>query len=118
MHLATVSSKSVMPRVVPVWYMYKNDKFYIGTHTKTTKAKNIAKTAHAGFCIDKGIHAPIFGVAGYGSAKLITNTNMVITHAKDILNKYDISESTIQDILAKTDCIIIITPEKMSSWSY
>ena len=117
MHLTTISP-TCMPHVVPVWYMYKKDKFYIGTHTKTTKAKNIAKTNRVGFCIDKGVHSPIFGVAGCGTAKLLTEMNTVITHAKEILDRYDITESTIQEILANTDCIIIITPKSMSSWNY
>ena len=40
LHLATVD-KTGTPHIVPVWYMYSANKIYIGTNTKTEKAKNI-----------------------------------------------------------------------------
>ena len=40
LHLATVD-KTVTPHITPVWYMYSANKIYIGTNTKTEKAKNL-----------------------------------------------------------------------------
>ena len=38
LHLATVD-KIGTPHIIPVWYMYSANKIYIGTNTKTEKAK-------------------------------------------------------------------------------
>ena len=122
MRLATISSQTkTIPHVVPVWYMYENDKFYIGTNTRTTKAKNIANTSYAAFCIDVGVHSPdIFGVAGHGAARLITAPDTVSALASKILSRYydSIKDSAAQELRADTDCVISITPQKMTSWSY
>ena len=71
LHLATIN-KNGMPHVVPVWYLYSKKKIYVGTNTKTEKAKNIKYNKKVSFCVDVGINAPnILGVMGQGSAKLI-----------------------------------------------
>lgn len=117
----TIIQNSITPHVVPVWYLYKDDKFYIGTSRKTTKAKNISQTNYAAFCIDAGVHSPdIFGVAGHGKAELIITENIVCTLATEILLRYYDSMDNLaaQKLLAETDCVIIITPKKMTSWSY
>ena len=36
LRLATIDS-SGDPHIVPVWYIYANDKFYVGTNTETQK---------------------------------------------------------------------------------
>ena len=53
LHLATVDSHGV-PHLVPVWYKYIAKKFYIGTNTKTVKAKNITKTKMCAFVLMLG----------------------------------------------------------------
>lgn len=124
MHLATVSEHGAVPHVVPVWYMYKKDSntFYVGTNTKTTKAKNISHTKRAAFSIDTGVNAPdIFGVAGQGAATLIKGTRATKL-AAEILERYykeGIDDNpAAQDLLADTDCVISIIPDRMTSWSY
>ena len=42
LRLATIGPKGV-PHIVPVWYLFSGKKFYIGTNTKTRKAKNLKK---------------------------------------------------------------------------
>ena len=42
LHLATIDEKN-SPHIVPVWYMYSAGKIYVGTNTKTQKAKNMNK---------------------------------------------------------------------------
>ena len=66
LRLATVG-KNKTPHIVPVWYRYSAKKFYIGTNTRTQKAKNLKKNNRVSFCVDVGINAPnIFGVMGQG----------------------------------------------------
>jgi len=40
LHLATVDKKYA-PHIVPVWYLYSKKRIYVGTNTKTEKAKNV-----------------------------------------------------------------------------
>ncbi len=82
LRLATID-QSRTPHIVPVWYLYSQKKFYIGTNTRTEKAKNLKKNKRVSFCIDVGIHSPkIYGVMGKGNAKLILEKNKVLNIAK------------------------------------
>ena len=120
LHLATVD-KTGTPHIVPVWYMYSTNKIYIGTNTKTEKAKNIKTHKKVSFCVDVGVNSPsIFGVMGQGTAKLIKDTDTVSRLAKKILLRYfkDLKNKSAQEILDDTDCIIEIMPKKYAVWKY
>lgn len=120
LRLATIDS-SGNPHIVPVWYMYINEKFYVGTNTKTKKAKNIKKNSKVSFCIDAGIKSPgIFGVMGVGRARLILKIDKVEVLAKRILLRYfkNLENHSAQQLLNQTDCIIEIIPKKITNWEY
>ncbi|MEK6834369.1 MAG: pyridoxamine 5'-phosphate oxidase family protein, partial [Thermoproteota archaeon] len=72
LRLATIDKEGI-PHIVPVWYLYKDGIFYVGTSTSTKKAKNVIKNPKVSFCVDAGIRSPIFGVMGRGVAKLVLN---------------------------------------------
>ena len=118
LHLATIGSKT--PHIVPVWYMYSSKKIYIGTNTRTQKAKNVKKNNKVAFCVDVGINSPIYGVMGQGNANIILENNKVKQIAKKILARYfkSIQNKSAIELLDDTDCIIEIIPEKLSTWSY
>ena len=120
LRLATVGNRNT-PHIVPVWYLYNSKKFYIGTNTRTQKAKNIKKNKRVSFCVDVGINAPnIYGVMGQGNAKLILENSEVKRIAKKILLRYfsSIKNKSAKELLEDTDCIIEIIPEKFSIWNY
>ncbi len=120
LRLATIDS-SGDPHIVPVWYRYTSGKFYIGTSTKTRKAKNIKKNSKVSFCVDIGIRSPgIVGVMGIGRARLILKTGMVESLAKKILLRYfkSLKNKSAQQLLNQTDCIIEITPKRITDWKY
>lgn len=120
LRLSTIGSKNT-PHIVPVWYLYSSKKFYIGTNTRTQKAKNVKKNKRVSFCVDVGINAPnIYGVMGQGNAKLILENSKVKRIAKKILLRYfsSIKNKSAQELLEDTNCIIEIIPEKFSIWSY
>ena len=120
LRLATVG-KNKMPHIVPVWYRYSAKKFYIGTNTKTQKAKNIMKNKHVSCCVDVGINAPnIYGVMVQGNANLILDLPKVKTIAKKILLRYfkTLENKSAKELLDDTDCIIEIVPEKFTVWNY
>ncbi|WP_428324932.1 pyridoxamine 5'-phosphate oxidase family protein [Nitrosopumilus sp.] len=120
LRLATIG-KNKVPHIVPVWYRYSGKKFYIGTSTRTQKAKNLKKNDRVSFCVDTGINAPnIYGVMGQGKSNLIIEEKKVKTIAKKILLRYfkTLENKSAKELLDDTDCIIEIVPEKISVWSY
>ena len=120
LHLATIDNTGI-PHIVPVWYMYSGNKIYVGTNTKTEKAKNIKTNKKVSFCVDVGVHAPnIFGVMGQGDARLIKKDQMVSRLAKKILLRYfkTLNSKSPREILDDTDCIIEIVPKEYVVWKY
>jgi len=120
LRLATIDQKG-SPHIVPVWYLYSAKKFYIGTNTRTEKAKNLKKNKHVSLCVDTGILSPnIHGVLAKGTARLILDKNKVSKLAKRILIRYfrSLENKSAKELLDDTDCIIEITPKKFSVWSY
>ena len=119
LRLATVDKKG-SPHIVPVWYLYKNGNFYVGTNTSTKKAKNVRKNSKVSFCVDLGVHSPIIGVMGIGNAKLILRKNDVARIAKKILLRYfkSLNNKSAQELLSQTDCIIEIVPKKITAWKF
>ncbi len=120
LHLATIDQDN-FPHIVPVWYIYQEGKIYIGTSTRTTKAKNIKKNKRVSFCIDVGIRSPkIRGTMAAGKASLILEKNKVSKIAKKILLRYfkTLKNKSAKEILDDTNCIIEIIPNQFSEWSY
>jgi len=120
LRIATIDVKG-NPHIVPVWYNYESDKFYIGTNTRTIKAKNIKQNPKVSFCIDVGINSPeIFGVMGIGKARLILEDNRVRSVAKKILLRYfkSLKNKSAQKLLKDTDCVIEIIPKKITTWKF
>ena len=120
LHLATIDEKN-SPHIVPVWYLYSAKKIYVGTNTKTQKAKNIKIHKKVSFCVDVGVNAPnIFGVMGKGTAKLLKEKISVNKIAKKILLRYfkSLDNKSAKELLEDTDCIIEITPKEFSNWDY
>ncbi|MFQ5439849.1 MAG: pyridoxamine 5'-phosphate oxidase family protein [Nitrosopumilaceae archaeon] len=120
LRLSTLDKKNT-PHIVPVWYIYSSKKFYIGTNTRTRKAKNLKKNKRVAFCVDAGINAPnIFGVMGRGNANLILEKNKVKKIATKILLRYfkNMKNKSAIELLEDTDCVVEIIPEKLSQWSY
>ena len=120
LHLATIGDKKKL-HIVPVWYLYSSKKIFVGTNTRTQKAKNVIKNKHIAFCVDVGINSPdIYGVMGEGKATLILENTKVKRIAKKILLKYlkNLENKSAKELLDDTNCIIEIIPEKFTVWSY
>ena len=120
LHLATMDEKN-SPHIVPVWYIYNSKKIYVGTNTRTQKARNIQNHKKISFCVDIGINAPkIFGIMGKGTAKLLKEKSTVNKIAKKILLRYfkTLDSKSARELLEDTNCIIEITPKKLTSWKY
>ena len=120
LRLSTID-KSNFPHITPVWYIFNDEKIYIGTNTKNQKIKNIEKNNHVSFCIDVGVNSPdIYGVMGQGIANIILEIPKVRTIAEKILLKYfkTLENKSAKELLEDTDCVIEIIPQKYSKWNY
>ena len=120
LRLSTID-KSNFPHITPVWYIFNDEKIYIGTNTKNQKIKNIEKNNKVSFCVDVGVNAPdIYGIMSKGIANVIVEMPKTKTIAKKILLKYfkTLENKSAKQLLDDTDCIIEIIPEKFSIWSY
>ena len=120
LHLATIDEKN-SPHIVPVWYLYSSKKIYIGTNTRTQKARNIKNHKKVSFCVDVGVNAPkIFGVMGKGTAKLLKDKSTVQRIARRILLRYfkTLEDKSPRELLEDTDCIIEISPKEITNWKY
>ena len=120
LHLATIDEKN-NPHIVPVWYLYSSKKIYIGTNTRTQKARNIKNHKKVSFCVDVGVNAPkIFGVMGKGTAKLLKDKSTVNRIAKRILLRYfkTLDGKSPRELLDDTNCIIEILPKEFTDWKY
>ena len=120
LRLSTID-KSNFPHITPVWYIFNDEKIYIGTNTKNQKIKNIEKNNHVSFCIDVGVNSPdIYGVMGQGIANIILEIPKVRTIAEKILLKYfkTLENKSAKELLEDTDCVIEIIPQKYSEWNY
>lgn len=119
LRLATVDKRG-NPHLVPVWYHYAGAKFYVGTNTRTKKARNIQKNGKVCFCVDDGVWSPIHGVMGNGKARLILQQGRVKKIAEKILLRYfkTLKDKSARELLENTDCIIEITPSKITAWEY
>jgi len=120
LRLVTIDEKGI-PHIVPVWYLFKGKKFYVGTNTRTKKAKNLRKKKQVAFCVDVGVNSPdIVGVMGQGKAKLIIKKPIVEKIAKNIMKRYfrTLQNKSAKELLEDTNCIIEITPTKYANWNY
>ena len=120
LHLATIDEKN-SPHIVPVWYLYSSKKIYVGTNTRTQKARNIKNHKKVSFCVDVGVNAPkIFGVMGKGTAKLLKDKSTVQRIAKRILLRYfkTLDDKSPSELLEDTDSIIEISPKEITNWKY
>ena len=120
LRLSTVGENKTL-HIVPVWYMYSSKKFYVGTNTRTQKAKNLKKNNNVAFCVDVGVRSPdIYGIMGQGNANLILENSTVKRIATKILLRYfkSMQNKSAKELLGDTDCIIEIIPKKLSTWSY
>ena len=120
LRLATIDDKKNL-HIVPVWYLYSSKKIFIGTNTRTQKAKNAKKNKRISFCVDVGINSPdIYGVMGQGNANIILENSKVKRIARKILLRYfdSMKNKSAIELLDDTNCIIEIIPAKWSVWSY
>jgi predicted pyridoxine 5'-phosphate oxidase superfamily flavin-nucleotide-binding protein len=119
--LAT-TSKNGRPHVVPVWFLYVNDKICVPTPRKTLKAKNILRTPYASITIDafKGV-LDAKGILIEGPASLVTGSQStrinIRVHVKYV-GRNRLKQRNWKEFAAEDDGTIVIQPIKWRSWDF
>jgi nitroimidazol reductase NimA-like FMN-containing flavoprotein (pyridoxamine 5'-phosphate oxidase superfamily) len=114
-------SKEGKPHIAPIWYVYRNGKFYVKTSSKSRKVKNIKKNNAVAFSLDVGGgFSDIKAVAGSGLAKIVTNHPQAREIDDSITIKYlgSLDHPVAKELAKLDDTLIEITPTKKISWDY
>ena len=107
------------PHIAPVWYMHEDDIVYVGTNSRTAKARNVERDSRVALCVDEGVMPPIRGIMWQGKAKILRRPECDTLAKKILLRYYDSLESgAAKELLEDTDCVIEITPQKRAEWKY
>jgi len=118
--IASVSEDG-KPHIAPIWYVYRNGKFYVSTSSKSRKVKNIKKNNAVAFSLDAGGgFSDIKAVVGSGLAKIATNDPEGREIDDSIKIKYlgSLDHPVAKELAKKDDTLIEITPTKKISWDY
>lgn len=121
--IAMIDIRDGAPLVHPVWYHYKDGKFYVAIDTNGVKAKSLRKNPRVYFLIDvKPIDSPPLGIRGKGIAKVIDDSDYATKVTTQHVLRYRgqmediVSQKLIE--LGKKSSVIEITPLYMATWKF
>jgi nitroimidazol reductase NimA-like FMN-containing flavoprotein (pyridoxamine 5'-phosphate oxidase superfamily) len=123
LRIAMIDNRDGTPLVHPVWYHYKDCKFYAAIDRNGIKAESLRKNPHIYFLIDiSPTDSPPRGVRGKGIAKVIDDsdyaTKVTIQHVIRYRGPTDdtIGQKLID--LGKRSSVVEITPLYMATWKF
>jgi nitroimidazol reductase NimA-like FMN-containing flavoprotein (pyridoxamine 5'-phosphate oxidase superfamily) len=123
LRLAMVDARDNMPLVHPVWYYYKDAKFFASVNRDGVKAQSLRKNPNVYFLVDIDPHdGPPRGVRGKGVARVIDDLDYatkVTTHnVLRYLGSVDgqVAQKLIE--MGKDSCVIEIRPRYMATWKF
>jgi PPOX class probable F420-dependent enzyme len=116
-HLAT-SSKSGMPRVSPIWYLYEDGSFYFTTRLGRVKGTHIQSNPRAAISIATE-DQPYRAVCAFGMAEIVKDNRD--KWLERISFRYGEAEG--RRWLAKATkqpdrVVMVLKPERVLSWHY
>jgi PPOX class probable F420-dependent enzyme len=117
--LATQNADGTI-HLTPVWFLYENEQFYVGTNSASRKARNIQSRPNVTIMVDVREPGAERGVAAAGTAN-IQGGKRVAEVVRLIQRRY-LSEAALADpevgpALASLDNIVLeIVPEKWTVW--
>jgi nitroimidazol reductase NimA-like FMN-containing flavoprotein (pyridoxamine 5'-phosphate oxidase superfamily) len=123
LRLAMVDVRDSMPLVHPMWYYYKDGKFFASVDRDGVKAQSLRKNPNVYFLVDiDHDDGPPRGVRGKGVARVIDDPDYatkVTTHnVLRYLGSVDgnVAQKLIE--MGKESCVIEITPRYMATWKF
>ena len=121
LRLAVANEFDGLPIVHPVWYVYKEEKFFIATNRYGIKARSLRKNPTAYFLVDLDSRPPR-GVRGRGTVRVIDDAAYATQVTRENVLKYlgTTRTKTAKAILAMgaTSSVIEITPAYMATWKF
>lgn len=95
------------PHLVPIWFVWVNERFYICTESKSVKVKNVTANPRASVALENG-NTPIIAE---GSVRILPQPYPIAVVA-EFQHKYD--WNIVTD--ASYNVLLEITPEKWLKW--
>jgi nitroimidazol reductase NimA-like FMN-containing flavoprotein (pyridoxamine 5'-phosphate oxidase superfamily) len=117
LRVAMINSRDDTPLVHPMWYHYKDEKFFAVSNREGTKVRSLKKNPDVYFLVDTGDR----GVRGRARAKIIDDSEYAVKILTQILMRYygsvDTPEAKDRIEIAKNHYSAIeITPLFMGTW--
>ena len=117
LRVAMINSRDGTPLVHPMWYHYKDEKFFAVSNKEGTKIRSLKKNPDVYFLVDIAER----GVRGKGKAKVIDDSEYAVKILTQNLMRYlgsiDSPEAKDRIEIAKTHYSVIeITPLFMATW--
>lgn len=111
------------PIVHPVWYCYRDEKFYVAIDMAGRKARLLKKNPKVYFLVDVNPqNSPPKGVRGKGIARVIEDTafaeEITAINVKNYLGSTRTKKA--QEILklGKRSCVVEIAPSYLATWKF
>ncbi len=110
------------PQISPVWYLYRDGKFYVGVYSNSAKRLNLNRDNRVSLCVD-GTHPDARYVAVYGTVEIVGEQSAWRNEIeKAIAYRYHDTSEEAEDYRRDTSgldsTLIIITPQKVLSQNY
>ena len=112
--ICTVGPNST-PHSVPAWYLFESDKFYISTHSRSRRAKNVIENPVGRVLV---VYSGGW-ISGAGAARLIDGDGFEELQDR-VLERYLTEEGQKHFKSAGAfpdDCVLEISAEKKMTWS-
>ena len=116
-NLATLK-RDGSPQVAPVWYQYRDGKFFVSTAGFAAKARNVRRDPRVSVSIASP-DEPYAYVLVHGRAKITTDDVEATVTSVSVRYKGDDEGSAFaREVLKSTDNVLIeITPDKVITWT-
>lgn len=103
-----------------VWFLYESGRIYVGTQSRTRKARNLRARPRASLMVDVRDPGAERGVAAGGSATLLSGTRaaeIVARIHRRYLSPAALADPGVGPLFANMDDVAIeLVPEKWTSW--
>lgn len=123
LRLAMIDARDGMPLVHPVWYYYKDWKFFAAVDRDGAKARSLRKNPNVYFLVDiDPDDSPPRGVRGKGVAQVIDDPDYATkVTAHNVLRYLGSLEGKVAQKLiemSKDSSVVEITPRYMATWKF
>jgi hypothetical protein len=123
LRLAMIDARDNMPLVHPVWYYYKDGKFFASVDRDGIKAQSLRKNPNVYFLVDiDPDDGPPRGIRGKGTSRVVDDPDYATKVTTQNVLRYlgSIEGQVAQKLIemGKDSCVIEITPSYMATWKF